>query len=58
MNGFVKMSKAHWTGAAQAADRIIRNTYRILMTRGMKGCYVFATDPELRGYLRARTKLS
>ena len=31
--------------AAQArADRIIRNTYRTLMTRGMKGCYVYFTE--------------
>lgn len=40
--------------AREKADRIIRNTYRTLMTRGMKGCYVYATDPELRGYLRTR----
>ena len=24
------------------------------MTRGMKGCYVYATDPNLRDYLRKR----
>ena len=36
-------------------DRIIRNTYRTLMTRGMKGCYVFCTDPALRDYLRQRS---
>lgn len=29
---------------------IIKNTYRTLMTRGMKGCYVFCTDPETREY--------
>ena len=27
-------------------DRIIRNTYKTLMSRGMKGCYVYATDVE------------
>ena len=26
--------------ADQVADEIIKNTYRTLMTRGMKGCYV------------------
>jgi DUF2075 family protein len=36
-------------------DRIIRNTYRTLMTRGMKGCYVFCTNPALRDYLRQRS---
>ncbi|WP_316747578.1 DUF2075 domain-containing protein [Pedobacter gandavensis] len=29
---------------------IIKNTYRTLMTRGMKGCYVYFSDPELRAY--------
>lgn len=36
--------------AAEAADRIIKNTYRTLMTRGMKGCYVYCTDPETRAH--------
>lgn len=41
--------------AAQAlADRIIKNTYRTLMTRGMKGCYVYCCDPALGEYLRSR----
>lgn len=31
-------------------DRIIRNTYRTLMTRGMKGCYVYCTDAETQAY--------
>ena len=36
--------------ASAAADLIIKNTYRTLMTRGMKGCYVYCTDPETRDY--------
>lgn len=36
------------------ADRIIKNTYRVLMTRGMKGCYVYCVDPELSKYLKER----
>lgn len=31
---------------------IIKNTYRTLMTRGMKGCYVYCTDPETRQYIK------
>jgi hypothetical protein len=31
---------------------IIKNTYRTLMTRGMKGCYVYCVDKGLEGYLR------
>lgn len=34
------------------ADLIIKNTYRTLMTRGMKGCYVYFTDSETREYFR------
>ena len=33
-------------------DKIIRNTYRCLMTRGMKGCYVYCTDPEMNSRFR------
>jgi len=34
------------------ADNIIRNTYRVLLTRGIKGCYVFAQDKDLQNYLK------
>ena len=40
--------------ALKEADEIIKNTYRTLMTRGMKGCYVYCTDEGLREYLRRR----
>ncbi|WP_080374901.1 DNA/RNA helicase domain-containing protein [Stenotrophomonas maltophilia] len=54
MKGFVKLSKSHPAQAAELADTIIKNTYRTLMTRGMKGCYVYATDPQVAAYFRAR----
>lgn len=31
-------------------DAIIKNTYRTLMTRGQKGCYIYCTDPETLEY--------
>lgn len=31
-------------------DKLIKNTYRTLMTRGMKGCYVYFTDKETEAY--------
>ena len=34
------------------ADIIIRNTYRVLLTRGLKGCYVYACDPKLQEHLK------
>nr|WP_258544715.1 DUF2075 domain-containing protein [Micromonospora provocatoris] len=33
------------------ADRLIRNTYKVLMTRGMRGTILYSTDPETRAYL-------
>lgn len=35
-------------------DLIIKNTYRTLMTRGMKGCYVFCVDHKTQQYLADR----
>jgi len=40
--------------AREIADKIIRNTYRTLMTRGQKGCYIFCTDKKLEEYFRTR----
>jgi DUF2075 family protein len=34
------------------ADRIIRNTYKTLLSRGQKGCYIYCEDIQLREYLR------
>lgn len=36
------------------ADRIIRNTYKTLLSRGQKGCFVYCEDPALAAYFRAR----
>jgi uncharacterized protein len=54
IKGFKRDLKIDRESALEKADRIIKNTYRTLMTRGMKGCYVYATDPGLREYLRQR----
>lgn len=34
------------------ADQIIKNTYRTLMTRGMRGCYVYCCDKELAKHFK------
>jgi len=41
----------------KTADTIIKNTYRTLMTRGQKGCYVFCVDEGLRDYLKRRLSM-
>lgn len=33
-------------------DQIIKNTYRTLMSRGMKGCYIYCTDKETNEYFK------
>ena len=43
--------------ANKIADRIIKNTYRTLMTRGMKGCYVYCVDKNLQNYLKSKINL-
>jgi len=45
--GIKTMLKENPLEAITLADRIIKNTYRTLMTRGMKGCYVYFCDKEL-----------
>lgn len=37
---------------------IIKNTYRTLMTRGMKGCYIYCTDSETADYFKEQLALS
>ena len=38
--------------AYKIADEIIKNTYRTLMTRGMKGCYIYCVDKNLSEYIK------
>lgn len=33
-------------------DDYVRNIYRVLMSRGMKGCYLYVVDDALRGYIK------
>lgn len=49
------MYKKDPENALKVADEIIKNTYRTLMTRGMKGCYVYCTDKKLSEYLKKRS---
>jgi hypothetical protein len=31
----------------------VKNTYRVLLTRGLRGCYVAILDPETKAYVRS-----
>ena len=52
LKGIKKLYKENPEFALKEADEIIKNTYRTLMTRGMKGCYIYCTDKNLANYLK------
>jgi len=52
IRGFKKRIKNKDTTITQEVEFIIKNTYRTLMTRGMKGCYLYCTDPETAAHFK------
>jgi len=50
--GWKQLYESDPDAALARADRIIRNQYRVLMTRGVNGTYLFSTDPETNSYFR------
>ena len=51
VKGWKSMMKKDAEATEKLADEIIKNTYRTLLTRGMKGCYIYCEDVELSKYL-------
>jgi len=58
LKGIKTMYKKEPEKALKIADEIIKNTYRTLMTRGQKGCYIYCEDKFLAEYLRSRINRS
>lgn len=54
LKGIKTMYKNNPEKALKIADEIIKNTYRTLMTRGQKGCYIYCEDKTLADYLISR----
>jgi uncharacterized protein len=54
IRGWKKLMKEQPALAKQETDLIIKNTYRTLMTRGMKGCFLYCTDPETAQYFASK----
>ena len=52
IRGYKSMLRQDPTKARALADRIIKNTYRTLMSRGQKGCYIFCVDKETNEYFK------
>ena len=50
--GFKTEFKTNPDLALAKADELIRNTYRTLMSRGMKGCYVYFVDEATAEYFK------
>lgn len=56
IRGLKGLYKENPEEALKTADEIIKNTYRTLMSRGMKGCYVYCMDEKLGQYLKGRVE--
>lgn len=54
IKGIKKMLKQDLDKAKRLSDEIIKNTYKTLMTRGQKGCYIYCLDKNLAEYLKRR----
>lgn len=54
IKGLKKLMMENPEEAYKVADEIIKNTYRVLLTRGQKGCFIFSEDENLRVYLKKR----
>lgn len=52
IKGIKKLLKENPTEAHRIANEIVKNTYRTLMTRGQKGCYIFCTNKSLSDYFK------
>ena len=44
-------------GDEERLTKYIKNIYKVLLSRGMKGCYVFCCDKNLQAYFEQRLKL-
>ena len=52
IRGYKTWAKKEPMVARVAAERVIKNTYRTLMSRGAKGCFVYSDDGETREWFR------
>lgn len=52
IHGYKKLLATNPDSGRQRLNAIIKNTYRTLMTRGMKGCFVHSVDAETNTHLR------
>ncbi len=56
LKGYKKALRESPGAALVKAEAIVKNTYRTLMSRGQKGCYIYSTDPETNAYFSELAK--
>lgn len=54
VHGMKKMFEKNPQEAEDLAEELIKNTYRTLLTRGMRGCYIYCCDDALQEHIRRR----
>ena len=52
IKGIKKLLKENPEEGHRIANEIVKNTYRTLMTRGQKGCYIYCTNKGLANYFK------
>jgi DUF2075 family protein len=53
-----KVGKKGLKNKEQELNLLVKQVYKVLLTRGMKGCYVFCRDLKLQEYLKTRLSLT
>lgn len=47
---------AGWRRSGDEFVDLVKNVYRVLLSRAMKGCYVYFMDKETENFFRSRTE--
>lgn len=55
--GIKKLYKENKELAIEVSNTIIKNTYRVLLTRGIKGCYIYCVDKKLNNYIKEKINI-
>ena len=50
--GIKKKFKENPCEAKMKVDMLIKNAYRVLLTRGSKGCYIYCQDKQLSEFIK------
>jgi DUF2075 family protein len=56
VRGYKSLMKDNPLHTKELLRGIVKNTYRTLMTRGMKGCYIYCVDKETNEYFKKLLK--